>query len=160
MRSNKTSTSNRQMSILDRTTVLSHPNDYLHEDLAWIIGQESTGSLCVTTNQQRQTNQRAHNNKINYHKVTTLPKKQSKIYKGSVAHQIYNMNNQRPLMTVQGGQYFYQPAVKNLHTRNKLTPSKSIRRNTPDPTYKASYRLPPLEQLAINQADHLRSIKQ
>ena len=37
----------RQMSILDKITIFENKDDNINEDIAWIVGQEATGTLCV-----------------------------------------------------------------------------------------------------------------
>ena len=37
----------RKNAILDKRSVFQKYNDYIHEDVEWIVAQESTGSLCI-----------------------------------------------------------------------------------------------------------------
>ena len=156
--STKTTTSNRQMSILDRKSVFMNQNDFLHEDLSWIVGQENTGSLCVTTGPRKQPGIR-HSviPRDNGRHKPIIEKPNTKICKGSVAHQIYAKNQQYPLLTVRGGRYFYNPKDKQNYIRGQTKYTQnSLRRaglTTPDPNYRPDYRpdhrLPPLEQVSI-----------
>ena len=152
--STKTSMSNRQMSILDKKSVFMHQNDFIHEDMSWIVGQENTGSLCVTTGPKKQPGiQHAVIPREKDRYKSLMDKSSSKLCKGSVAHQIYCKNNQYPLLSVRGGRYFYNQKDKPnfLRTQNKYS-QRNLRRaglTTPDPNYRPEYRLPPLEQMNI-----------
>lgn len=56
--------STRQMAVLDKESVISKDNKEIGEDIMWIIGQESTGSLCVGKGSRLQGSHKYEKDKI------------------------------------------------------------------------------------------------
>lgn len=65
----------RQMSVLDKKNVFTKYNENIHEDMEWIKGQESTGSLCISPESDKERRR------------SMLSKE--RICKGSMAHRVY-----------------------------------------------------------------------
>ena len=64
----------RPMAVLDKRQVLRSHNEHLREDLQWIHGQESTGSLCISPDSEAR-------------RRALLSKE--RICKGSMAHRVF-----------------------------------------------------------------------
>ncbi len=77
-RSSKSRRGPRQMSLLDKGIVFSRFNENIHEDIEWIMGQESTGSLCISPEE-----------KARLDKNKKLKHDREKIYKGSMVHKLF-----------------------------------------------------------------------
>ena len=79
----------RRNVILDKRSVFQKYNNYIHEDVEWIVAQESTGSLCIMPP-----------------KISCDPRRlwaRERICKGSVAHQIFlNKDGQNASLSVNG----------------------------------------------------------
>ena len=140
------SLSSKPRAILDKRTVFQNPNnESLKEDLIWVAGQESTGSLRVETHHGQLHKEREVKSATGGNK--------DKICKGSVAHKIYAIKNRGfPFLSVQGDKYA-NPQRPSPLLQAQTTYSLSNQRmnmNSPDimHPYGASYeKLPPLEQL-------------
>lgn len=151
----------RQMVILDKEKVLTQHNDlYKEEDMMWLMGQESTGSLCLLSNQASDEGKGRHTNCSKSLRSDSAPKKKNpnkdRIVKGSVAHKVYSAKNRSlPLMSVCGDKYTQTPLPSPI-MRSQTQYSQSSTRmsmHSPDPynIYSSSNdRLPPLEYLRAN----------
>ena len=83
------SPSTRKMAILDKRSVFHKHNSYIHEDVEWILAQESTGSLCIVPPKRGHSDPRLRWNR-------------ERICRGSVAHKIFaNKNGNNPLLSVE-----------------------------------------------------------
>ena len=186
VRTNKSSYSYggpRQMSILDKNSIIDQQNDKIREDLTWVFNQESTGSLCIEPMpRNKHERKRGHvningnspgNSYANLHGKTqnggnnnnssNTPNDKEKICRGSVAHKIYAMKNQRiPLLSVTGDK-FQQSTLPSPLMRTQTQYSQSSQRmtmNSPD-LYHVSLmqgydKFQPLEQLraSLKQIEH------
>ena len=160
---------NRKMVVLDKNAILSHKNENIHEDIIWILGQESTGSLCLSG---ESGSNRAIHDRLGSHNQQPPPQhRQSqmhqaapaqprarasssadkeKICRGSVAHKIYTMKSRsQPFLSVTGGRYYQQtlPSSPLLRTQTQYSLSNQRCINSPDVFGGGMDKLPPLEQL-------------
>lgn len=154
----------RKMAILDKKTVLNTQNDNIHEDIVWIVGQESTGSLSIQTEREPQTRAPRRTFQTGYRDKSRAPhiknRTQSgksdrpRICKGSVVHNIQSVILRKrgfPLLSVTGDK-FTPPQIPSPLLRTQTQYSQSSQRasiNSPDPYHSFSNpdKLPPLEQL-------------
>lgn len=139
------------MVMLDKRSILNRFNDNLEEDLKWLEGQESVGSLSVTVRRDK-----AKENQ------TSSPR--DRICKGSVAHQLHvnKKDRARPLLLVNGDK-FTPPSVMSPLLRTQTQYSQSSQRltmNSPDiyHGFNNYEKLPPLEQLraSLRHMDNTR----
>ena len=126
--SSRTRSTLRQMAILDKSSVFQRENDNIQEDLGWIVGQESTGSLCIIPSKNGRSDPR-------------LKWDRERICRGSMVKKVLSAksaNNQR--LNVSGGKY--RDSMNRAGT--SITPSGGDIQGRP---IKGEERLPPLEQL-------------
>ena len=173
----------RQMSVLDKDHVIKKDNLHLQEDLTWIVGQESTGSLKfkeglsqVRALQQRHhpphhkpptADNHHHHNTTNSKKShangkTTPAQEKDRLHKGSMAH--HNMKTRRqPLLSVHGDNFTPQSNMSPLlrTTTQYSLSSQRMTMNSPDlyNSFSSYDKLPPLEQLRASLR-HIDSAKQ
>ncbi|ELT89324.1 hypothetical protein CAPTEDRAFT_207198 [Capitella teleta] len=126
----------RQMSILDKQNVfLQSGDENLEEDLIWLMGRESTGSLCIDS-------QMGSSDQIGRHTSCTQPrtsaaKKRAEIRlcKGSVFHRLQTpRSTQKSMLTVCGDKYT-QSQLPSTIMRSQTQYSHSSTRQvlSPDP---------------------------
>ncbi|XP_071951537.1 uncharacterized protein [Antedon mediterranea] len=122
-RSNKSTSQNasisqkmRQMSILDRQSVMKRSNSRLSEDMNWISGQESTGSLCIGQPQQR-TKSQAYSDSDKHYKL--------KICRG-IASRSKDYIDQSPVFSLNGGK------LNESWLEKKFQPSSRLVTATPE----------------------------
>ncbi|KAK3593540.1 hypothetical protein CHS0354_018621 [Potamilus streckersoni] len=132
--------STRQMVLLDKSTILSKFDDNSHEDLVWLEGQESTGSLCIRPKLERNGKKMKQQTSLN----------KEKICRGSVAHKLLveNKGRRHPVLAVSGGK-FMPPASLSPLLRAQTQYSNSSHRlttNSPD-LYHFDSKLPHLEHI-------------
>ena len=118
----------RKNAILDKRSVFQKYNNYIHEDVEWIVAQESTGSLCIMPP------------KIGGCDPRRLWDRE-RICKGSVARKIFlNKDGQNPSLSVNGNKdtlkyseskrypqnsrYYYKQKIPEL-TRNDTVEEKT-----------------------------------
>ncbi|XP_064637437.1 uncharacterized protein LOC135493792 [Lineus longissimus] len=122
----------RKMAILDKNSVIERENPHLHEDIEWIRGQESVGSLRV---------EQAKKKRVSFSR--------EKIMKGSVARSMTGGGVGRTLLSVSGVKSASPPRTPQGPAsllRSQTQYSRSPRRlttNTPDGS------LPPLDELRV-----------
>lgn len=133
--------SNRQMAILDKQTVLNRLNDSIHEDLVWLEGQESTGSLAVRPKTYPDRTKE---------KERDLQYNKERIKKGSVVHKLYvEKGKGKPKFAVSGGKFTPPNSMSPLlrtQTQYSLS-SHRLTTNSPDPYHLNDSKLPPLDQI-------------
>ena len=79
----------RKMALLDESAILDGENEALREDIIWLVGQQSIGSLCI--------NESTSSKRV-------PPYQKHRICKGSVAHKIYALRNKEiPLLSLKSG---------------------------------------------------------
>ncbi|KAL3878521.1 hypothetical protein ACJMK2_030861 [Sinanodonta woodiana] len=132
--------STRQMVLLDKSTILSKFDDNIHEDLVWLEGQESTGSLCIRPKLERNGKKMKQQTSFN----------KEKICRGSVAHKLLveSKGRRHPVLAVSGGK-FMPPASLSPLLRAQTQYSYSNHRlttNSPD-LYHFDTKLPHLEHI-------------
>lgn len=130
------------MAYLDKQTVFNRNNDSIQEDIVWLEGQESTGSLAVRPKTYPDNRVRDKERDLQYNK--------ERIRKGSVAHKLYveNRSKQRPKFAVSGGKFTPPNSLSPLlrtQTQYSLS-SHRLTTNSPDPYHLNESKLPPLEQ--------------
>ena len=136
-------TSHRQMAVLDKRSVLSHMDGRkIKEDLVLIMGQESTGSLCMEPPKWRNNNPKSTYNK-------------EKICKGSNTRASSGKSKGFPFLSVSGGKYsptVVQSPLMRSQTQCSLS-NQRMTMNSPSPEYYTAYmnnkdgKLPALEHL-------------
>ncbi|KAK2170511.1 hypothetical protein LSH36_2g00003 [Paralvinella palmiformis] len=163
----------RKMAVLDKRMVFSENNENIHEDIIWIVGQESTGSLLLQNelaetepNQpsnnrtaSRLRHQRQQNAIKQRQPVAAQPKKGSldreRICRGSVVRRSHPQRSgaNRPgapsvLFAVTGARLAQQQLQSSplLRTQTQYSHSNQRCLNSPD-LFSGLDRLPPLEQL-------------
>ncbi len=126
--SSSTRSTLRQMAILDKSSVFQRDNDNIQEDLGWIVGQESTGSLCIIPSKTGRSDPR-------------LKWDRERICRGSMVKKVLSAksaNNQR--LNVNGGKY-------RDSTNRAGTSIAHHGGDVQGRPIKGEERLPPLEQL-------------
>jgi hypothetical protein len=117
------------MAILDKNAVIERGNPHLQEDIEWIRGQESVGSLRV---------EKAKKKRVSFER--------EKIMKGSVVRSMTAGMVGRTLLSVSGIKSASPPRTPASLHRSQTQYSKSHQRlttNTPDGS------LPPLDELRL-----------
>lgn len=150
--------SNRQMAFLDKQTVFTKNNECIQEDIVWLEGQESTGSLAVRPKTYPDPSSRQKERDMLYNK--------ERIHKGSVVHRLYveNKAKQRPKFSVSGGKFTPPNSLSPLlRTQTQYSLSNHrLTTNSPDPYHLNESKLPPLDQIRASikrDGHHARSSK-
>ena len=135
--------SNRQMSFLDKHSVLTKNNESIQEDIVWMEGQESTGSLAVRPKTYPNYSVRDREKDQQYNK--------ERIRKGSVAHKLFVEKRSRrgPKLSVSGGKFTPPNSLSPLlRTQTQYSLSNNrLTTNSPDPYHLNESKLPPLDQV-------------
>ena len=98
----------RKNAILDKRSVFQKYNNYIHEDVEWIVAQESTGSLCIMPP------------KIGGCDPRRLWDRE-RICKGSVARKIFlNKDGQNPSLSVTGNKDTLKYSESKRYPQNSI----------------------------------------
>ena len=154
----------RKMAVLDKKMVFSENNENLHEDIIWIVGQESTGSLLLDShvaNMKHSSSNRTTNHPRHQRQQNSLHQRQSaggqqkkgtadreRICRGSVVRKTHPLkSSNRPVFAVTGARLAQQQLQSSPLLRTQTQYSHSNQRcvNSPD-IFCGLDKLPPLEQ--------------
>lgn len=134
----------RQMSVLDKRSVINRFNPTIQEDLEWIEGQENTGTLAFNSRKK----------KNNHHSTEPVKPPRDRVCKGLVSHKNVHLRKKKlPQLTVSGDKFMPPPTLSPLLrtlTQYSLSTTR-VTNNSPEHGYE---KLPPLKHLQAT----LRSI--
>ena len=154
------------MAILDKSSIIDVANPTLHEDVVWVVGQESTGSLCLQPGGSAGS-RRLSRTQRNLPASATVSSR-DRVCRGSVVRQRHSTSRYQPAngppRGVSGGKYSSPHRRSAMLVQTQYSQSgQRVPACTPDlpelsNRLSTSYeRLPPLDQLrtSIKQLDSI-----
>ena len=155
----------RQSVMLDKRSVLTRSNENIEEDILWLAGQESTGSLCVLDSQSSSSSKQLslQQSPQQHQPAPQMSVNRDRIRKGSVVRQIKarHLKRPKPMLSVSGDKFTETSKPSPLiRAQTQYSHSSQRARISPEGSYhsfsQSFEKLPPLEQLraSLKQMEH------